>query len=231
MDLAAVGGEAGTLLARAARDAGDHRVPPADHARRHRGGARRGGESQHHPHAAGARLGARRGTARRAGAARAARHHAAVPRLLRPEGTGRPADARRDQGFRAGEPGNDARHRAAGAGRHRGGASRRRRRGRRGRGLGRGARAPAGNPRGAEMVGAAPAPAHCHRRRSGRVDAGRVDAGRLDASGGDTGGRDIRTDGRESRCSCPCRGAQNTRSHSSRAVSCLYGRNCARQLA
>ena len=44
--VAPVAGAAAALFARAARDAGADRLPPADHARRDRGGARRGGESR-----------------------------------------------------------------------------------------------------------------------------------------------------------------------------------------
>ena len=82
--VAPVAGASVALLARAARDAGADRVPPADHAQRDRGDPRRVDQLDDHAHAAGAQLDPRRRSPRGAGPSGAARHDARVPRLLRP---------------------------------------------------------------------------------------------------------------------------------------------------
>jgi hypothetical protein len=71
---------------------GADRLPPADHARRDRVGARRRGESEHRQDAAGAQLDPRRRPSRPARPAGAARHDARIPRLFRPAHARRAAD-------------------------------------------------------------------------------------------------------------------------------------------
>src|SRR6185312_14320948 len=75
----------GALLARAPRDTRAHRLSSADHPWGDRGCARCRRKSQHREDPPRAQLGTRGRSPRRPRAAGAARHHAGLPRLLRPE--------------------------------------------------------------------------------------------------------------------------------------------------
>ena len=77
--------EGAALLARGARDPGDHRLPPAGHARRHRGHPRRGGLARHAQGPRGARLDRRGRPPRKPRPPGALRHHAPLPGRPEPE--------------------------------------------------------------------------------------------------------------------------------------------------
>ena len=95
--VAAVAGSPAQVFARAARDPGADRLPPAHHARRDRKRARRGREPGNRQDADGAQLGARRRPSRRARPSRVAGHHGRIPRLLLAQVHRGPAAAGRAQ--------------------------------------------------------------------------------------------------------------------------------------
>ena len=94
---APVPGDAAALFARGHGDAGHHRLPPAGHARRHRGRARRRRVDPDHPGARDPRLDRRRRPPRNPWPAGALRHHEQVPRRPRAALAGRAAAARGDR--------------------------------------------------------------------------------------------------------------------------------------
>lgn len=77
------GGEGVNRWYRVVINAGDHRLPPAGDARRHRGHPRRVGEPQHHQDAGGARLDRGDRSPGRAGPPGAVRHHQPFPQRSR----------------------------------------------------------------------------------------------------------------------------------------------------
>ena len=115
-DLAAVAGACRALFARAAGDSGADRVPPADHPRGDRGGARGRRQPQHHPYRDRAQLGAGGWPPRCSRTPGAARHDSRVSRLLRPAKHRRAAAARRAQGDGRRQSAARARRRGRGSG-------------------------------------------------------------------------------------------------------------------
>ena len=94
-------GAAEEAVARGARSAGDHRLPPAGHARRDRGHPRRRDLQGHARHAAGDRMGAHARPPPHARPPGHLRHHGQVPRPFRAGGDPRPARHRGTEGRRA----------------------------------------------------------------------------------------------------------------------------------